>query len=113
MSFEDLRDLQLSDAKIFKLELLSGELIVWLKNWEDNEVEIRFTNTEGFVTSSPEGEDLSHVVFSDQIPTGLAVELDEDEDYKTSVFVSAWNDRELLSVVASDVSIQIRSSASS
>lgn len=111
MSFEDLRGLQLSDAKITGLVWEAGELTVRLTDWEDKEVEILFENTEGVIASSPEGEDLCHVDFSNDVPTGLVVELDENEEYSTVAFVSAWNERVLLSVVASGASIRIRSSA--
>ncbi len=107
MSFSDLERVSVADGKITRLSYQSGELCVWIVDWQGNAVTVRFQNAELFVARSPENEDLSHVMMTDTIPAHIAHDLDNSESHTLVDFISAWDDRELIRVVASNVVVDI------
>lgn len=109
VSMNDFEKVNLNDAEIQRVVADGEVLLVFYKDWQETERQVVFNQVAGYQWCSPEGRSLSHgqTKSEDQFISFACEMADEDtnEGFRLYSFVSAWNDAEVLRVVAKGFSV--------
>src|ERR1700740_2182273 len=97
----------LNDAEIFQIIPTPWKLLVRFKNWQEKKFQFEFEDVIGYQCFNPEGQSLSHGTTKEN-GTFLSMAFKSSGEsaingYKVYSFVSAWDDAEILSVVAKTI----------
>jgi hypothetical protein len=99
--------IKVADGQITDWHGTGDKLSVSLIDWQEKPLLLSFGDVAAVLAMSPTGLDLSHLETSDDDPLRVSARELADNDGSTLVafrFVSAWDSRPVLTVIASSLS---------
>ena len=101
-------ELNVTDGQIIEFSVQSDVVTVQLEDWQAQGYTVIFKGVVGLEAYSPQGVDLCHIKVlseSEQINKVCAIVQEDGHQFNQYVFIGAWGDQAVLSLVCEDVEV--------
>lgn len=97
--------IKVADGQITEWHGIADRLTVSLLDWQEKSLLLTFLDVAAVIAMAPIGVDLSHLETSDEDPllTAARETGDEDSILVAFRFISAWENKAVLTVIASSI----------